>query len=110
MTMENIKTYLPYLRGYDYTGKTPVLIDFYAAWCGPCRALAPVIERLAEEYEGRLKVLKVDVDKNRDLAEAARIMSIPTLFFIDIDGNIDRHVGGLPYNVLTEKISSLVAG
>lgn len=108
--MENIKTYLPYLRGYDYTGKLPVLIDFYATWCGPCRALAPMIERLAEEYDGKLKVLKVDVDKNSALAEAARIMSIPTLFFIDMDGNIERHVGGLPYNELTAKVSSLIAG
>jgi thioredoxin len=98
--MENIKDYQQYLRGYDYTGKTPVIIDFYATWCGPCQALAPMLKRLADEYEGRVKVLKVDVDKNQELAAAARIMSIPTLFFITKDGNIERVVGGLPYQEL----------
>lgn len=106
--MENIKNYLEHLKGYDYTGKTPVVIDFYATWCGPCRNLAPSIERLAFEYEGRVKVLKVDVDKNQALAEAARIMSIPTLFFIDLDGNIERVVGGMPYAALSEKTSHLL--
>ena len=106
--MENIKDYQQYLRGYDCTGKTPVIIDFYATWCGPCQALAPMLKRLADEYEGRVKVLKVDVDKNQELAMAARIMSIPTLFFITKDGDIERIVGGLPYQELVrmaEKIS-----
>ncbi|MDQ9813620.1 thioredoxin domain-containing protein, partial [Acinetobacter pittii] len=65
--METINNYLPYLKGYDFTGKTPVIIDFYATWCGPCKALSPYIQRLAEAYEGRVKVLKVDVDKNQAL-------------------------------------------
>ena len=107
--MEIIKDYQQYLRGYNYTGKTPVIIDFYATWCGPCQALAPMLKRLADEYEGRVKVLKVDVDKNQALAAAARIQSIPTLFFITKNGNIERVVGGLPYQELVrmaEKISS----
>ena len=107
--MEIIKDYQQYLRGYNYTGKTPVIIDFYATWCGPCQALAPMLKRLADEYEGRVKVLKVDVDKNQALAAAARIQSIPTLFFITKKGNIERVVGGLPYQELVrmaEKISS----
>ena len=83
--MENIKNYLEHLKGYDYTGKTPVVIDFYATWCGPCRNLAPSIERLASEYEGRVKVLKVD-----------------------LDGNIERVVGGMPYAALSEKTSHLL--
>lgn len=106
--METINTYLPYLKGYDYTGKTPVIIDFYATWCGPCKALSPLIEKLANEYEGRVKVLKVDVDKNEALAQAARIMSIPTLFFIDREGNIERHVGGMPYAALAQKAELLI--
>ena len=57
--MENIKDYQQYLRGYNYTGITPVIIDFYATWCGPCQALAPMLKRLADEYEGRIKVLKL---------------------------------------------------
>ena len=99
--MENIKDYQQYLKGYDYTGKTPVVIDFYATWCGPCQAMAPMLQRLAQEYEGRIKVLKVDVDKNQALAAAANIMSIPTLFLINKDGDIERQVGGMPYQQLT---------
>lgn len=106
--METINNYLPYLKGYDYTGKTPVIIDFYATWCGPCKALSPLIEKLAEEYEGRVKVLKVDVDKNEALAQAARIMSIPTLFFIDREGNIERRVGGMPYAALAQQAEKLI--
>ena len=98
--MENIKDYQQYLRGYNYTGVTPVIIDFYATWCGPCQAMAPMLKRLAQEYEGRIKVLKVDVDKNQALAAAARIQSIPTLFFITKDGQIERQVGGLPHQEL----------
>ena len=105
--MENIKDYQQYLRGYDYTGKTPVIIDFYATWCGPCQALAPMLKRLADEYEGRVKVLKVDVDKNQELAMAARIMSIPTLFFITKDGDIERIVGGLPYQELVRMAENI---
>ena len=91
--MENIKDYQQYLKGYDYTGKTPVVIA--------CQAMAPMLQRLAQEYEGRIKVLKVDVDKNQALAAAANIMSIPTLFLINKDGDIERQVGGMPYQQLT---------
>jgi thioredoxin 1 len=106
--MENINAYLPYLRNYNFTGIVPVVIDFYATWCGPCKSLSPLIERLATDYEGRLKVLKVDVDKNQALADAARIQSIPTLFFIDINGNIERAVGGMPYNELVRRAEALL--
>ena len=106
--MENIQTYLPYLRGYRYTGYMPVVIDFHATWCGPCKAFAPALERLAAEYTGRLKVLNVDVDKNEALARAANIRSVPTLFFIDIDGKVERHMGAMPYEALKEKALALV--
>ncbi|WP_287212787.1 thioredoxin [Muribaculum sp.] len=108
--METINSYIPYLRGYDFTGKVPVIIDFYAAWCGPCKALSPIMEQLAEAYAGKIKVLKVDVDKNQALAAAANIRSIPTLFFIDINGNIERRVGGMPYNMLAQKAQLLIEG
>ena len=106
--MANIKEYQQYLRGYDYTGKIPVVIDFYATWCGPCKMLAPYMERLAKEYEGRIKVLKVDVDKNSALASAARIQSIPTLFFIDENGEIERYTGALPYSELVSRAEKLL--
>ena len=106
--MENIKDYQQYLRGYNYTDITPVIIDFYATWCGPCQALAPILKRLADEYEGRIKVLKVDVDKNQALAVAAQIQSIPTLFFITKNGDIERIVGGLPYQELVRKAERII--
>ena len=106
--MENIQTYLPYLRGYNYTGKMPVVIDFFATWCGPCKAFAPALERLAKVHEGKIKVLKVDVDKNEALARAAAIRSVPTLFFIDKQGNIERHMGAMPYEALEAKAVSLL--
>ena len=115
--MENIKDYQQYLRGYNYTGITPVIIDFYATWCAPCQALAPMLKRLADEYmlkrladeyKGRIKVLKVDVDKNQALAVAAQIQSIPTLFFITKNGDIERIVGGLPYQELVRKAERII--
>ena len=99
--MENIKDYQQYLKGYDFTGNMPTVIDFYATWCGPCQAMSPMLQRLAQEYEGRIKVLKVDVDQNHAIAAAARIMSIPTLFFINKDGDIQRYVGSMPYQQLS---------
>ena len=108
--MENIQTYLPHLRGYNYTGVVPVVIDFFATWCGPCKAFAPSLDRLAAEYQGRIKVLKVDVDKNEALARAAAIRSVPTLFFVDIKGDIERHMGALSYDVLKAKVERLMAG
>lgn len=105
--METINKYLPFLKGYDFTGKTPVIIDFYATWCAPCNALLPLISQLAKDYEGKVKVLKVDVDKNQALASAAGIRSIPTLFFIDINGNIERTSGGMPYEMLAQKAEAL---
>ena len=106
--MENIKDYQQYLRGYNYTGEIPVIIDFYANWCGPCRNMAPLLKRLANNYEGRIKVLKVDVDKNQALAIAARIQSIPTLFFITKTGDIERQIGALPYQELTKRAESIM--
>lgn len=105
--MENIQLYLPYLRGYNNPGNVPVVIDFYATWCGPCKAFAPSLERLAKEYGERVKVLKVDVDKNEALARAAMIRSVPTIFFIDKEGNIERQMGAMPYDALKERVERM---
>ena len=70
-----------------------VLCDFWATWCGPCKMLAPVIEQLAEEYAGRVAVLKVDVDRNQELAAQYGIMSIPTLIYFEDGKQIGKAVG-----------------
>ena len=74
----------------------PVLVDFYADWCGPCRMMAPVIEQLASEYEGRLLVGKINVDENPNTASAYRVMSIPYLAVFQNGKLVNQVVGAVP--------------
>ena len=76
--------------------KTPVLVDFWAQWCGPCRMVAPVVEELAEEYEGRISFCKVDVDQNPKIASKYGIMSIPTLILFKDGKPLSNIVGFRP--------------
>ncbi|MBN2251470.1 MAG: thioredoxin [Candidatus Altiarchaeota archaeon] len=80
----------------DALQKPLALIDFWAAWCGPCRTLAPVIEKIAKEYEGRVFVGKVNVDENRELSEKYNVMSIPTLIVFEKGKPVDTSVGAVP--------------
>ncbi len=86
----------------------PALVDFWAVWCGPCRNVAPVVEELAEEYDGRVVVAKLDVDSNRDTAVQFGIQAIPTLLFIK-DGKVaDRVVGVADKKSLQAKLDALL--
>lgn len=82
----------------------PVLVDFWAIWCGPCRLIAPIVEELAVQYAGKLKVLKVDVDKEQNLAIRHGIMSIPTLLLFKNGQVVDQIVGALPKGVIEERV------
>ena len=81
---------------FIYKGKLPAVVDFYADWCGPCRRVAPIMEKLAEEYDGRLLVYKVNVDQEKDLASAFQVKSIPMVLFIPMEGQPMMQVGALP--------------
>jgi thioredoxin 1 len=87
---------------------TPVLVDFWAPWCGPCRMVAPLIEEIAKEYDGKLKVLKVNTDENMDIAMRYNIVSIPTLGFFRGGEMVDRIIGAVPKKVIIEKISKAI--
>ena len=85
----------------------PVLIDFYAEWCGPCRMMAPVVEQFAEEYEGRVKIGKINVDEESELAERFGVQSIPSFIFIKDGKVVDRVTGAMPRPVLKGYLDDL---
>ena len=91
---------------WKYEGDKPCIIDFYATWCGPCKMLAPSLEKISEEYNGKLIVYKVDVDKNPELAGMFGIRSVPTLLWIPLNGTPSLSQGALPKNQLDELVKS----
>ena len=82
----------------------PVLVDFWAAWCGPCRAIAPTVDQMAIEYSGKLKVVKVDVDSNQEVSNRYGILSIPALVLFKNGQVVEKLVGALPKPVVVSKI------
>jgi thioredoxin 2 len=88
--------------------RLPVLVDVWAPWCGPCRMLAPVIEEVAQEFAGRLKVAKVNSDENRQIASQYQIQGIPTLLFLKNGKLVDRIVGVVPKPHLVSKIQQFL--
>lgn len=85
-----------------------ILVDFWASWCGPCMMIAPVVEEVATEYAGKLKVLKLNTDENPDIASRYKIMGIPTLLLFKEGKIVDQIVGAIPKSQLKAKIDSLM--
>ncbi len=91
-------------QDWKYKGKLPAIIDFYADWCGPCKTVAPILEELSKEYEGKLVIYKVDTDIESELSSVFGIQSIPTILFIGADGEPMMQPGAFPKHVFKKII------
>jgi len=100
ITNENFET----LKG----GSQPLVVDFWATWCGPCRMVAPIIAKLAEKYDGKITVGKCDVEENEDLAQEFGIRNIPTILFFKNGEVVDKVVGAVSEARLDEKFQALL--
>lgn len=106
--LNKIGDYTTIGHNWQYKGSRPAVIDFYASWCGPCRALAPILDEIATEYIGLVDVYKVDIDREKELAAAFGIRSVPTIFFIPMDGNPHRIKGAIAKELFRSKIDELL--
>lgn len=93
---------------WKFLGDKPAMIDFYASWCGPCQRLLPIVESIADEFEGKVDIYKVNVDQEQELAAAFNIRTIPTLIFIPMSGKPEREVGAKSESELREKLNNLL--
>lgn len=102
-----------YLTDDNFTSEAmesdlPVLVDFYADWCGPCKMVGPILEEMAGKYAGKAKICKINIDEQRKLAISNKVMSIPTLLFIKNGEIKERISGALPQAALEEKLEALL--
>ena len=95
-------------KEWKFEGDKPCIIDFYAEWCGPCKQVAPVLEELQQEYDGKLQIYKIDTEAEQELAGAFGIKSIPSILFVPQDGQPQMVQGALPKNSLKDVIKDVL--
>lgn len=95
-------------KEWKYEGDAPCIVDFYADWCGPCKQIAPVMEQLSKEYNGRIRIYKVNVDNEQELASAFGINSIPAILFVPKDGQPQMTTGAMPKAGFVKAINEIL--
>ena len=88
--------------------KNPVLVDFWAEWCGPCRMVAPIVKEIGQDFDGRVVVAKLDVDSNPEVSNKYGIRNIPTILFFKNGQIVDKQVGAVPKNILVAKVEAIL--
>lgn len=106
--LEKVANFETSPKEWKYLGDKPAIVDFYASWCGPCKSIAPILEELAQEYEGQIYIYKIDTEKEPELALAFGIMSIPTLLFIPMEGAPQMAKGAMPKSAFKEAIETVL--
>ena len=104
----NDKVYDMTVEELAYLGDKPAIVDFTASWCGPCQRIAPILEELAEEYKGDIVIYKVDIDKERGLAKAFNVSSIPAVMYIPLDGDPTMTIGARGKEKFKQEIKTLL--
>jgi thioredoxin len=95
-------------KEWKFSGDKPCIVDFYADWCGPCKMVAPVLEELAKEYDGKVNIYKVNTENERELAQAFGISSIPTILFVPMEGQPQAAMGALPKETFQKAIAEVL--
>ena len=95
-------------KEWKFSGDLPAIVDFYADWCGPCKMVSPVLDQLSKDYEGKLRVFKVNTDEEQELSAAFGIQSIPTILFIPKDGQPRVSMGAMPEKEFERVIAELL--
>jgi thioredoxin 1 len=95
-------------KEWKFNGSKPAIVDFYADWCGPCKMVAPIMEELSKDFEGKLDVYKIDTEKEQELASVFGIRSIPSILFIPMEGQPQMATGALPKDAMVKAIGDIL--